>query len=51
MIPTIIISALIIGYTIFVIIKKSRDVKAGKSCCSDCSGCQMKDKCDSTKKT
>lgn len=36
---------LIIGYTGFVIYKKARDVKAGKSCCSGCSTCPSSQKC------
>ncbi len=43
--PGIIIGTLIIGYTIFVIYKKSKDLKAGKSCCGGCSDCSMKGKC------
>ncbi len=41
----IIIVAIILAYTGFVIYKKSKDVKAGKSCCGGCSSCPMKDKC------
>jgi hypothetical protein len=41
----IILGILIIGYTGYVIIKKTKDAKAGKSCCDGCSSCQAKDKC------
>jgi hypothetical protein len=40
-----IIGALILGYTGFVIFRKAKDVKEGKSCCSECSSCPSKDKC------
>jgi hypothetical protein len=47
--PGIIIGAIILAYTIFVIYKRVKDLKAGKSCCGDscssCSGCSSKDKC------
>lgn len=43
--PGIILVVLIIGYTSFVIYRKTKDIKAGKSCCSGCSSCQAKDKC------
>lgn len=42
---TYIIMALILAYTGFVIYKKARNVKAGKSCCSGCSGCPSREKC------
>jgi hypothetical protein len=41
----IILGVLIVGYTGFVIYKKTKDVKEGKSCCGGCSSCQMQDKC------
>lgn len=41
----VIIGTLIVGYTGFVIYRKSKDVKEGKSCCSNCSSCPSKDKC------
>lgn len=40
-----VIGALIIGYTGFIIYKKIKDVKAGKSCCSGCTGCPSREKC------
>jgi hypothetical protein len=43
--PGIMIGVLIIGYTAFIIYKKAKDVKEGKSCCSGCSGCSSKNKC------
>jgi positive regulator of sigma E activity len=43
--PGLILVILIIGYTGFVIYRKTKDIKAGKSCCSGCSSCQAKDKC------
>lgn len=42
----IILGVLIIGYTGFVIYRKAKDVKAGKSCCSGCSSCPAKDRCN-----
>lgn len=42
---TYIILALILGYTGFIIYRKIKDVKAGKSCCSGCSACPAKGKC------
>jgi len=45
--PGIIIGILILGYTGYVIYKKGRDLKAGKSCCGGCSSCAFKDKCGS----
>lgn len=41
----LIIGAVIIGYSGFVIYKKVKDLKAGKSCCGGCSGCGARDKC------
>lgn len=41
----IILAVLILGYTAFVIYKKAKDIKAGKSCCSGCDGCPSKGKC------
>jgi len=40
-----IIGALIISYTAFILYKKAKDLKAGKSCCSGCSSCPSKGKC------
>jgi hypothetical protein len=40
-----IIAALVLGYTMFILIKKGRDLKAGKSCCSGCSSCPARGKC------
>lgn len=45
--PGIIIGILILGYTGFVIYKKTKDIKKGKSCCGGCSSCPIKEKCDS----
>ncbi len=42
----LILGGLIIGYTAFVIIKKVRDMKAGKIGCSGCSSCPSRQKCD-----
>lgn len=41
----IIIGLLILAYTGFVIYKKVKDTKAGKSCCGGCTSCGAKDKC------
>lgn len=35
----------IVGYTAFIIYKKSRDFKEGKSCCGGCASCPYKGKC------
>jgi hypothetical protein len=43
----IVIGVLILGYTGFVIYKKTKDMKAGKTCCGGCSSCPSKGKCDS----
>ncbi|MDD3172384.1 MAG: FeoB-associated Cys-rich membrane protein [Herbinix sp.] len=43
----IVLGAFIIGYTGFVIYKKTKDIKAGKSCCGGCSSCSSKNKCSS----
>jgi hypothetical protein len=40
-----VLGALILGYTGFIIYRKAKDVKAGKSCCSGCSGCPSKEVC------
>lgn len=40
-----IIGAIIVAYTAYIIYKKSKDVKAGKSCCGGCSSCQSKGCC------
>jgi hypothetical protein len=45
----IILVVVIVAYTGFVIYRKTKDVKAGKSCCDGCASCQMKDKCGSNK--
>lgn len=42
---TYVILALILAYTALIIYRKIKDVKAGRSCCSGCSGCPVKDKC------
>lgn len=39
------IVSVIIGYTSFVIYKRVKNIKAGKSCCGGCSSCPLKDKC------
>jgi hypothetical protein len=41
----IVLAVLILAYTVFVIYKKTKDVKAGKSCCGGCSSCPMNEKC------
>ena len=41
----VIVAAAIIGYTGFIIIRKTKDIKAGKSCCGGCSGCASREKC------
>jgi hypothetical protein len=43
----IVIAVLILGYTGFVIYRKTKDMKAGKTCCGGCSSCPSKGKCDS----
>ncbi|MGF7143713.1 hypothetical protein HNQ56_002140 [Anaerotaenia torta] len=43
--PGIILIVLILGYTGFVIYRKTRNIKEGKSCCDGCSSCGSKDKC------
>lgn len=45
-----IIGALILGYTAFIIFKKAKDVKQGKSCCDGCSSCSSRAKCRSFNK-
>lgn len=40
-----VIGALIIAYTAFIVYKKVKDIRAGKSCCSGCSGCPAREKC------
>jgi hypothetical protein len=42
----IILGILIVGYTVFIIIKKVKDTKEGKSCCSGCSSCPSKGCCE-----
>lgn len=39
------IGAVILAYTGYIIYKKTKDVKAGKSCCGGCDNCQSKNKC------
>lgn len=41
----IIIVMLILMYTGFIIYKRTKDIKAGKSCCGGCSSCPSKGKC------
>ncbi len=41
----IVLGAVIIAYTGFVIYKKTKDMKAGKSCCGGCTSCSSKEKC------
>lgn len=40
-----IVVAIILGYTGFIIYKRVKDLKAGKSCCGGCSSCPSKGKC------
>jgi hypothetical protein len=40
-----ILGAIVLAYTIFIIYKKVKDAKAGKSCCSGCDSCQRGDSC------
>lgn len=42
----LLLGILIVGYTGFVIYKKAKDVKAGRSCCSGCSTCPFSQQCD-----
>ncbi|MBB2181944.1 FeoB-associated Cys-rich membrane protein [Lachnospiraceae bacterium MD1] len=42
----IIIVSLIVAYTGFVIYKKAKDRKEGKSCCGGCSSCPGEAKCN-----
>lgn len=44
-----IVGAIIIGYTGFVIYRKTKAVKEGKSCCDSCSSCSYKSKCGTDK--
>jgi hypothetical protein len=46
MAAAIIIGALVLGYTGYVIYCKVKDVKEGKSCCGSCSSCPFKGKCN-----
>ena len=39
------IGAVIVGYAGFVIYRKVKDLKAGKSCCGGCNGCGDRNKC------
>lgn len=41
------IAAVVLGYTAYVIYRKTKDLKEGKSCCGGCSNCPSKGKCDS----
>ncbi len=41
----LLIAAAIVGYTGFVIYKRGKDLKAGKSCCGGCGNCSAKEKC------
>jgi hypothetical protein len=41
----IIIGAVIVAYTGIIIYKKTKDLKAGKSCCGGCDSCPSKGKC------
>lgn len=41
-----ILGIVILGYTGFIVYKKSKDLKAGKSCCGGCSSCSTKGKCN-----
>ncbi|MBH1940348.1 FeoB-associated Cys-rich membrane protein [Mobilitalea sibirica] len=43
--PAIILIALILSYTGFIIYKKTKDLKEGKSCCGGCSSCSSKGEC------
>lgn len=40
----IMIGTIIIGYTGFIIYKKNKDRKAGKTCCGGCVSCSTKGK-------
>jgi hypothetical protein len=44
-----IIGALILGYTGYIVYRKTKDVKAGKSCCGGCASCPSKGNCGSNK--
>ncbi len=41
----LVIAVVILGYTGYVIFKRVKDLRAGKSCCGGCSGCAAKEKC------
>jgi hypothetical protein len=41
----LLIGVLIAGYTGFIIYKKAKELKAGKSCCGGCGSCTSKEKC------
>lgn len=44
--PGIILGVIILAYTGFVIYKKAKDLKEGKSCCGgECPSCSSKEKC------
>ncbi|HWT27808.1 MAG TPA: FeoB-associated Cys-rich membrane protein [Mobilitalea sp.] len=47
MVAGFIIGGIIIIYTAFIIYRKVKDTKAGKSCCGGCDGCSMKGNCGS----
>ncbi len=41
----VVIAAIVLGYTGYVIYRKGKDLKAGKTCCGGCSSCKSKGKC------
>jgi hypothetical protein len=41
-----IIVAIIIAYSGFIIYRKVKDLREGKSCCGGCSGCSSKERCN-----
>jgi hypothetical protein len=44
--PGIILGIIILAYTGYIIYKKTKDLKEGKSCCGGCSSCSSKEKCN-----
>ena len=48
--PGIILGIIILAYTGYIIYKKTKDLKEGKSCCGGCSSCGSKEKCNNNKK-
>ena len=43
-----VIGAVIVGYTAFIVYRKLKDIKEGKSCCqgcASCASCQSKKNC------